>query len=262
MPTYDKHEHGTFSWVELGTTDANAAKKFYGQLLGWSFDDTPMGPDAVYTTCKSGGKTVCALYKMGKEMQGVPPNWLSYVTVDDVDATAKKITANGGKLVKEPFDVMDLGRMLVAQDPTGATFALWQAKKTQGAEVLRDDGAIAWNELFTNDVDRAGKFYATTIGWKTKPVDMGKMGTYTLFQRPGDDKSNAGGMMGLAPNMKGVPPHWLTYFGVADVDASTKKANELGGKTITPPMDIPNVGRFSVVQDPQGAAFALYTNAH
>lgn len=256
-----KYEHGTFSWVELGTTDAAAAKKYYGELFGWSFDDTPAGPGMVYTMCKKGEDLVAALYPMGKEMGGVPPHWLSYVTVDDVDATSAKVSASGGKLIKGPFDVMDVGRMSVVEDPSGGVLALWQAKKHGGATLKQAPGSLCWNELYTTNVDLAGKFYVDVLGWKTEAVDMGPMGTYTLFKREGA-KDNVGGMMAMPPTMKGVPSHWLAYFAVDDCDASTKKASDLGGKTLMPPMDIPNIGRFSIVQDPQGAVFSLYKNAH
>jgi hypothetical protein len=198
---------------------------------------------------------------MGDGMKGVPPHWDAYVTVDDVDAVTKRATANGGAVVKEPFDVMDVGRMSVIKDPTGAVFCLWKAKRHIGAGVLHDPGSITWNELFTTDVDRAGKFYAATLGWTLHPVDMGAMGTYTLFKRPGAT-SNAGGMMAIDGPMKGAPSHWLTYFEVTDVDASAKLVTELGGQVVSPPMDIPNVGRFAVIRDPQGAALAIYKNAH
>jgi uncharacterized protein len=264
MPTQTKYEQGSFSWVDLGTTDANAAKKFYGGLFGWEFDDQPAGPGMTYSMAKLGGQTVCALYTMGKEMQGTPPHWLSYITVDDADATTKKATASGGKVMKEPFDVMTHGRMAVLTDPSGAHVALWQPKGHIGAEVKQDPGTLCWNELFTTNVDQAGKFYVQTFGWKTESIDMGPMGTYTLFNREGAAKGagNIGGMLAMPPNMKGVPSNWLAYFAVTDVDASTKKAESLGGATIAPPMDIPNIGRFSIVKDPQGAVFALYKNAH
>jgi hypothetical protein len=209
-----------------------------------------------------GGKPICALYEMGKDMQGVPPNWASYIAVDNADDVAKKTTANGGKVLKEPFDVMSFGRMAVLQDPTGATFCVWQAKDHVGAHVVQEPGTMCWNELFTNNVDAAGKFYVNTIGWVTKAIDMGPMGTYTLFNRKNDDQNNAGGMMALPPHMKGAPPHWLAYFAVTDCDASAKKAADLGAKTLLPPTDIPNIGRFSIVQDPQGAVLALFKSTH
>lgn len=261
MPKIEKYGHGDFSWVELGTTDAAAAKKFYGGLFGWEFDDQPAGPDMIYSMAKVGGETVGAVYQMGKEMQGIPTHWLSYVTVDDADAIVKKATANGGKVMKEPFDVMTFGRMAVLTDPSGASLAVWQPKQHIGATVKQDPGSLCWNELYTTNVDAAGKFYANTFGWTTKAIDMGKMGSYTLFGRDGKD-NNVGGMMNMPPDMKGVPSNWLAYFAATDVDASTKKAESLGGKTIMPPMDIPNIGRFSIVQDPHGGTFALYKNAH
>jgi uncharacterized protein len=262
MPTMTKHAPGTFSWAELATSDSEAGKKFYGGLFGWTFDDAPAGPDMIYSMAKLSGQTPGALYKMGKEMAGVPPHWLSYVTVADVDATAKKAVAAGGKLMKEPFDVMTFGRMAVITDPTGATFAIWQAKEHIGATVKSEPGSLAWNELYTTNVDAAGKFYVQTFDWQTQAMDMGPMGTYTLFIPKGAEKSDhAGGMMGMPPNMKGAPSNWLTYFATADVDASTKKAGELGGKTMMPPTDIPNVGRFSILQDPQGAVFALFKSS-
>lgn len=261
MTTHTSHDPGTFSWVELATNDPAAAKRFYGGLFGWAFDDQPAGPGMIYTMCKLGDRTPGALYEMGKEMAGIPPHWSSYVTVADVDATAKKVTASGGKLLKEPFDVMEFGRMAVAQDPSGAVLCLWQAKLHPGATVKGEPGSLCWNEIYSTDVERAGKFYIDVFGWKTEGVDMGPMGTYTLFKRPGTDV-NVGGMMAMPPTMKGVPSHWMPYFAVADCDASTKKATELGGKTMVPPMDIPNIGRFSIVVDPTGAALALYTNAH
>jgi hypothetical protein len=263
MPERSEYKHGTFSWIDLGTTDAAAAKKFYGALFGWTFDDQPAGPGMTYSMCKLGGRDAAALYTMDKAMQGVPPHWASYITVDNVDARTKKAGQNGGKVLKDAFDVMDVGRMSVIQDPTGAIVNFWQPKKHPGAGVVNEPGALTWNELFTDNVDAAGKFYVQTIGWKTEAVDMGPMGTYTLFQRAGEDKEgNAAGMMKLSPDMKGVPPHWLAYFAVADCDASAKKVGELGGKVVVPPTDIPNIGRFAIAQDPQGATFALFKMGH
>jgi uncharacterized protein len=263
MPTRTEYKHGTFSWVDLGTTDPDAAKKFYGGLFGWTFSDMPAGPGMTYSMCKMGAHDVAALFKMGPEMKGVPSHWTSYVTVDNVDERTKKVVASGGKVIKEPFDVMDVGRMALVQDPSGGTLSFWQPKKHIGAGVVQDPGSLCWNELFSTNVDAAGKFYVQTVGWKTETMDMGPMGTYTLFQRPGEGKEgNVGGMMAMPPTMKDVPSHWLAYFAVADIDASTKKATDLGGKTVVPPTDIPNIGRFSIIRDPQGAVLALFKMMH
>lgn len=262
MTMFTEHKHGTFAWIELATMDTAAAKKFYGGLFGWTYDDMPMGPDAVYTMVNLGeGKVVGALYKMGPEMAGAPPHWASYVSVTNVDEVTKKVAPAGGKVVKEPFDVMDVGRMSVVQDPAGATFCLWQAKKHIGATIKDVPGALCWNEVYTTDIDRAGKFYRDVLGWKLEPHDMGPMGVYTLFKAEGVENS-VGGMMGITKEMQGMPPNWCAYIATSDVDASSKKVGELGGKVMVPPTEIPNIGRFAIVSDPQGAVFALYKNAH
>jgi predicted enzyme related to lactoylglutathione lyase len=268
MPAVTDHTHGSFSWAELATTNSDSAKKFYGDLFGWTYDEIPMGPDAVYTMCNLNGAEASALFKMGANMQGVPAHWQAYVAVDDVDARTAKVSQNGGSVIMGPFDVMDAGRMSIIKDPSGGTLALWQAKKHIGAKVIHDPGAITWMELFTNNVDAAGKFYVQTIGWQTKSVDMGPHGTYTLFTKgatkANGEADNAGGMMPMRKEeiARGVPSSWLVYFAVANCDASTAKATSLGGQVIAPPSDIPNIGRFSVVRDPEGAVFALYQHAH
>jgi uncharacterized protein len=263
MTTFTQHKPGTFCWIELATTDTDAAKRFYGALFGWTFEDMPAGPDMTYTMVSLDKRHVGALYKMNAEMVAakVPTHWASYVSVEDVDATVKTVQASGGKVMKEAFDVMEVGRMAVIEDPAGAMLYLWQPKQHIGAGVKGEPGSLCWNEVFTTNVDRAGKFYSTVLGWKTEAVDMGPMGTYTLFKLPGDTQ-NVGGMMPMPPNMKGAPSFWLAYLQVDDCDASTKKASDLGAKTMMPPMDIPNIGRFSIVQDPTGATFALYKNLH
>lgn len=256
MPLRDSHEVGSFSWAELGTSDPAAAKEFYGGLFGWTFEDKDAGPGSVYTVCNLDGSAACALVERGVELEGTPPAWLSYVTVEDIDQAAQNMAAGGATLLKEPFDVGDSGRMALVIDPAGARFALWQPKGAIGAEVMQDPGSLRWNELFTSDIDRAGKFYVETLGWASEAVDMGPKGTYTLFSRPGE-REQAAGMVGLPPEMAGVPPHWMVYFSVADVDEATEKVAALGGKTLVPAVDIP-VGRFAIVQDPQGATFGVF----
>jgi uncharacterized protein len=251
-PTYAP---GTFCWVELATTDGEAAKKFYTTLFGWSFEDIPVGPSGVYTMLKLDGKDVGALYTMPPEMtsQGIPPNWLSYALVTNADESAAKAKELGGTLMKEPFDVMDVGRMAVVQDPTGAVFALWQAGTHAGAGIVNVPNSLCWNELASPDTTKAGDFYSGLFGWTKNVQQFGPM-TYTTFK---NGERPAGGMYTPAPEMGNIPPHWLVYFAVEDCDTKVQQANELGAKTIAPPMDIPNTGRFAMLQDPQGAAFAI-----
>lgn len=249
------YKPGTFCWVELGTTDGEAAKKFYTELFGWTFNDSPIGPGMVYTMLKLDGKDVGALYQTPPEMtaNGVPPRWLSYASVTSADESAAKAKELGATLMKEPFDVMTVGRMAVVQDPTGAVFALWQAGTHSGAGVVNAPNSLCWNELSTPDTTKSGDFYTGLFGWGKNVQQMGPM-TYTSFMN-GDRP--AGGMYTPTPDMGEVSPHWLVYFAVDDTDAMAGKAGELGGKIILPPADIPGTGRFAVVEDPQGAVFGI-----
>ena len=246
---------GTFCWVELGTTDSEGAKKFYTELFGWSFSDSPMGPDMVYTMLKQDGKDVGGLYQMDKQMtsQGIPPNWLSYVAVDSADETANKAKELGATILNGPFDVSTVGRMAVVKDPTDAVFALWQPGTHSGAGIVNVPNSFCWNELATKDTNKAGDFYTGLFGWGKNVQQMGPM-TYTSFM---NGERPAGGMYQPPPEMGEIPPHWLAYFAVADTDATVAKATELGGKVCAPPMDIPGTGRFAVISDPQGAAFGI-----
>jgi len=253
MSEYTKHEPGTFSWVELGTTDQAGAKAFYTELFGWSFNDSEMEPGNFYTMFMLRNKPVAAGYKMGERMAGIPPHWLCYVTVASADDAARKVTELGGKVMMAPFDVMTYGRMTVVQDPTGATLALWEAREHIGVGIRNEPSSIVWSELLTGDTAAASKFYTGLFGWRAEERNMGTM-TYTAFWK-GEER--VGGMMPLSPEMGQLPPHWVTYFGSQDVDATAERAKSMGGKVMAPPFDVPGIGRFAWLTDPQGASFCL-----
>jgi predicted enzyme related to lactoylglutathione lyase len=250
MPEVTRHEPGSFCWPELATTDEGGAKRFYTTLFDWSYEDSPAGPDMIYTMLKKKGKDVGALYKLGPEQKGVPPHWNVYVSVASADATAKKAKDLGGKVLMEPFDVMDFGRMAIVEDQQGARICLWEAKKHIGASVVNEPGALCWAELDTTDVDSARGFYTELFGWGAKVSE-----TYTEWQQGG---TSIGGLMTIPKEWGPAPPNWLVYFAVSDPDATAKKAADLGGGSVVPPMDIPGAGRFAVLRDPQGAVFAIY----
>lgn len=255
MTVVETHAPGRFCWVDLGTSDAEAAKRFYTSLFGWSFEDRPMGGDAYYTMLFLRGKSVAALYPQDAQQQAaaVPPNWLSYVSVESADRAAERTRNVGGTVLLEPLDVLDVGRMTMVQDPTGAVVALWEPKSHQGAEVIEEAGALCWNELCTTDPDRAGRFYGDLLGWEADRQQYAEM-DYTVFKQ--GDRLN-GGMMAIAPEWGPVPPHWRVYFAVEDCDATAAEAGRLGGTVDLTPSDIPGVGRFAVLRDPQGAVFAI-----
>jgi predicted enzyme related to lactoylglutathione lyase len=249
---------GKFCWAELATTDAARAKEFYAKLFGWTAHDDPIPGGGAYTMLRLGGGDVGALYAMSSPMhpEGTPAHWGLYVSVDSADAAAGRAKKAGGQVVGAPMDVMDIGRMAALRDPVGAVLSVWQPKKHTGFAF--DDGrpgTVCWNELMTGDVVKAGAFYSAVFGWTVQTVPMGPGRTYHLFHRDG---KQAAGMMGQPSNEGGAPPHWLTYVAVESCDASTAEAARLGGKVRVPPSDIPGIGRFSVLQDPQGAAFATF----
>jgi predicted enzyme related to lactoylglutathione lyase len=255
VPDFDSLPPGTFCWPELATTDQKAGVAFYRGLFGWELNDMPMGPGESYSMFRMRGRDVAAACALRPEerQQGVPPHWNAYVAVISADDAAKRAQELGGKVLAPPFDVMDAGRMAVLQDPTGAVFNVWQPNKHTGARILREPGALGWTELATRDTTAAKKFYTSLFSWKEKTSTDAGM-AYTEFSLGNTPQA---GMMEMTAQMAGVPPHWMPYFQVADCDASANKAKELGGSFLVPPTDIPNVGRFAVVRDPQGAVFAM-----
>ena len=249
------HAPGTFCWADLGTTDTAAAKRFYTGLFGWSVEDRPMGGDQYYTMFELGGKVVAALYQQQEDQRkaGIPPSWLSYITVESADRSAARAAELGGNILAPAFDVLEVGRMALIQDPTGAVVALWEARTHSGAALMAEPGAMCWNELATRDPAKAGEFYAELLGWQRDSMPMEKF-EYTVFKQ---GEQMTGGMMPILPEWGQMPPNWAVYFAVDDCDGRAATAEKLGGKVMVPPTDIPNVGRFAVIQDPQGAVLSI-----
>jgi predicted enzyme related to lactoylglutathione lyase len=212
-----------------------------------------MGPDESYTMFCMPGGPVSAAYTMKANMQGVPPHWGLYIAVTSADETAAKATAAGGKVCAGPFDVMTFGRMAVLQDPTGATFMVWQPMQHTGIAVSGEPGTFCWADLNTKDQAAAAKFYAAVFGWEIAP---GKDDSGYLHIKNGEHF--IGGMPPAAFQDPNAPPHWLLYFLVADCDASTAKAKELGATVYMGPQTLEGVGRWSIVADPQGAVSSLF----
>jgi uncharacterized protein len=257
MPNIDQHNPGTFCWIELSTSDQNAAKKFYESLFGWVAKDEPMGPDSFYTMFKLGGKDAAAAATLRPDQTaaGVPPHWMLYITVDNADAFAERASKAGGTIFAPPFDVMDAGRMSVIQDPTGAVFCIWQPNKSNGIQIAGEPGTLCWADLNTPDPARAQKFYTDVFGWKFSADTHSDPPSGYLHIQSGEEF--IGGIPPVNPNSH-APSHWMAYFLVTECDASAAKARQLGGKFCLEPMTMENVGRFSILTDPQGAAFAIF----
>lgn len=250
---------GTPCWVDLGSPDLDGSIEFYGSLLGW---DVPQSENAEltggYRIATTRSKSAAGMMPLMQE--GQPPAWTTYVSVDDADATAAKVKEAGGQVVAEPMDVMELGRMALFTDPTGAFFGVWQPNEFSGAEVVNEPGAFSWNEVNTRDPEAAKAFYGAVFGWGGNDVDMGEAGTYTTWRHP--DRAQDGESIGGLLDMRGrvpdeVPPHWLTYFTIDDLDASLERAQGMGAKLAFGPLELPN-GKLAILTDPQGAAFGVY----
>jgi uncharacterized protein len=244
---------GTPCWVDLGTPDIEGAAGFYGGLFGWSIPESENAEQTGgYRQALLRGKPVAGVMPLMQE--GQPPAWSTYVSVADADATAAKVRDAGGTVMAEPMDVMELGRMAVFADPTGAVFGIWQPGSFIGAELVNEANAIAWNELNTRDTAGAKEFYSAVFGWTYEDMEVENVGTYTGLQVDGN---SVGGMLDITGRLPDeVPANWLTYFAVDDTDATVAKLRELGGSVNMEPLDIV-AGRFAVVSDPFGAVFAV-----
>ena len=245
---------GTFCWPELCSTDAAVSKKFYASLFGWESSDVHM-PGGEYTLFKLGHQRVGAMYQVTEERKiaGILPHWNCYVAVTSVDETAQNTTSLGGKVLREPFGT-DGNRIANLQDPTGATFCIWEINEQPQGIRLNEIGALCWTELYTRDPTKAATFYSGLFGWRPQPWRGGAV-PYTLFHLADQDRP-AGGMMAMPTEMPGRS-HWLPYFQVDDADKSAEFSKELGGKICNPPMEIASVGRMAMLADAQGAAFAV-----
>ena len=250
---------GRFVWYDLMTTDPGGAADFYTKIAGWGTQPFE-GSAAPYTMWTTHDMPIGGVMKLMPEMQGsVPPHWIGYVAVPNVDDTAKQAEALGGRVLTPPMDIPDVGRFAVLSDPQGAAIAIFTPKP--GAE--RPDeppnvGEVSWHELTTTDHKSAFEFYSKLFGWsKTNDYDMGEMGVYQMYGR-GDQ--TLGGMWTKPADMP-MPPNWLYYIRVSNVDEATERVKALGGQVLNGPMDVPGGDRIAQCMDPQGAAFAVHSRA-
>lgn len=246
---------GAPCWVELGTSDPAAARSFYGELFGWRAEtnvrpETDVRPETGgYTQMFLGDAPAAAVTPLHAPQQ--PTAWTVSFAVADADATVATIKARGGRALKEPADVLDLGRFAVVTDTSGAVFTLWQARAFQGAGVFNEPGALGWVELATRDAESATAFYPAVFGWSVTASPH-----YTQWGLAGAD---FGGMLVMDDRFPPqVPPHWLPYFAVADVDNAVTRASGLGADVLMPPTDVPDGPRVGVLRDAQGAVFGVY----
>ena len=255
MAEFTSYRHGTPCWVDVTTPDIGSTNVFYSGLFGWSTEEMPNAGG--YTMYSLRGKHVAAGSPPPPGGEAVPPHWTTYLASDDADETAEKVRDAGGAVLMDPFDVFDSGRMTIAQDPTGAAFGIWQAGEHIGAELANEPGTLNWNQCQTDDPGRAAAFYADVFGYEIDEIDLGGGEPFRVLKVDG---RGVAGVREHVAQMGSVPPHWSTVFQVADTDESVSMASELGGTVVMAPLDLPDIGRIAVLQDPVGAGFQVIEN--
>jgi predicted enzyme related to lactoylglutathione lyase len=273
MRERDGYIPGVPCWIDTGQPDPEGAVAFYSGLFGWDFEDVmPPGSPGKYFVARLSGGDVAAV---APAPEGGPPMamWNTYIWVDSADEVASKVRDAGGRVVMDPFDVMDAGRMAVLTDPEGAAFSVWQAKAHKGAQIVNEPGSLNFNGLGTRDAEGAKSFYGSVFGWEALGVgggvEMWRLPGYGEFleqSTPGlrEQMAASGAPEGfadvvatlnpIADEEPGVPAQWSVTFAVEDADATAERAAELGGKVLVPAFDAPWV-RMTVITDPQGATF-------
>ncbi len=251
MPEINEFQPGLPSWADLSTTNPGESIEFYTGLFGWEAREGPGDSEQTggYHLFVKEGKQVAGLM----QVQEQPPSWNTYIAVSDADEIAEKVKEAGGQLLVEPMDVMDQGRMAFFTDPTGAALGVWEAKEHKGADLVSEPGATAWHQVNTRDPEKASEFYRAVFGWDYERVDTGGA-DYWEWRLDG---KSVGGMFRMGDDFpEEVPAHWIVYFAVEDADATTAKAKDAGAQVRAEPFDN-EAGRFAILTDPHGAAFAV-----
>lgn len=251
---------GQVCWHELACLDRERVRRFYQGLLGWQTEDHEMPGDmgGTYTMLRRDGNDLGGLYEMqGEIFEGVPPHWALYIYVDDVDQIAAKAAELGAKVHGAPMDVPGVGRIVTMHDPTGAGVALFAPGEHRGAYPGQAHGDFCWDELTSRDAATAASFYTELLGLEAETAQM-EHGTYITLKA---GETMVAGILQMTEEWGEMPSHWMTYLAVDDCDAAAKRVEELGGKVCVPPTDIPPIGRFSVINDPDGAVISIITLA-
>ncbi len=273
MRKRDGYPPGVPCWIDTSQPDPQAAVVFYGGLLGWDFEDVmpPESPGRYFIARLDGGDVAA----VGSLPESAPPaaSWNTYIWVQSADETSSRVLDAGGRVLTDPFDVMQAGRMALCADPEGARFCIWQAKQHRGAQIVNEPGSLNFNTLNSRDFAGASSFYGTVFGWETLDLRGGERlwrlpgyGDHLQQRDPGlrERIAQSGGPKGfedvvaalspIADEQLDVSPDWSVTIAVDDADATAARAAQLGGEIVVPPFDAPWV-RMTVITDPQGASF-------
>ena len=242
---------GKFVWYEFLTQDIDKAIEFYDRLFGWHSSYVSMGGGEPYPMINNADQGIGG-YRKGPP--GVKSHWVSYLSVPDVDAAHSAAVAAGCRIMMAPTNFSPVGRAAAMADPTGATFCVWRGNNGDPPDVEKTPmGSWFWNELWTSDDRKALDFYETMFGFNHEAMHMGPT-TYYMLRK--GDLPRAGLCQAVNAEAKSM---WLPYVAVPDCDSTARKVTALGGDVVSPPQDIPEIGRFAIGVDTSGAAIAFIT---
>lgn len=252
---YDHRVPGSIGWMDLTTTDAEAAGSFYRELLGWKVEHT-VTPLGTYHVGWVAGAETAGIREQTPELRaaGIPPAWTPYIRVTSLEATIEIVEDMGGKVNLPPFAVPGDTRIAIVADPTGAVFGLWEGSRDRGLHVRIDPGALCWAEVLTRDVSTTEEFYTTVFGWYPDTAPLGDV-DYTTFKL---GKLHVAGMLPMPDVVpREAPSHWLPYFDVESCQVAADDAAWLGAQVAVPPTKV-GPGTFAVIEDLHGAVFAVF----
>ena len=253
----DANVRGRFLWHELMTTDTKAAAAFYKQVAGWGTENWPHDPSYTLFVARKAPRAGLMILPPEAKAMGAPPNWMTYIGAPNVDETSRLAQQFGGRVLRQPADIPNVGRFSVLADPQGAVFAAYKSNQDGGGDDTPGLGDFSWHELATTDWQSAFDFYSRLFGWeKTESMDMGPdMGVYQMF---GSKGRTVGGMYNKPANVA-APPHWLPYIKVVDSKRAAQRTTQLGGRVVNGPMQVPGGDWITMGIDPQGAVFAVHS---
>jgi len=247
MSTTPNYAHGTFTWREVMTTDVAASKRFYGEVLGWSFEDMPMGT-TTYTMIKNQGVAIGGMAPLDAS-RTVPSHWIGTVSVADTDAAARLALEAGGQVAVPPGDIEGYGRFAVVIDPLGAPISLMHSFNGDPRVALRPGpGEFCWEHLDTTDPAASKAFFHKLFGWEVTSMPGG-MEVFCVGERE---------VASLSPAPAGAPTRWLPYVTVEQLASARARVTSQGGRVISEESPIPGIGAFSLVSDNLGASFCLF----
>ncbi|MFP2924751.1 VOC family protein [Pyxidicoccus sp. 3LG] len=243
--------YGKFVWHDLVTHDPEAVKRFYGELLGWEFQDVK-GAKRPYWLIKANGRWMGGIVQPTGIGKGENSQWLGYLSVPDVDRAVAQVNTSGGKALVGPEDVEKIGRAAVVADAEGAPVGFVRSQPGDPADTgLPEMGQFLWMEHLAEDPNKAVTFYKDLLGYEVAERDGGG-GTYYILKQGTQPRAGV-----LRKPVAEVRPNWLTYVRVEDPAALAARVEALGGRVVMAPRPEVRGGSLALIADPSGAVLAL-----